>query len=196
MKTLVSQINPVMIRITILFCLMSNIVLGQDSNVESYDHNSEGNFSLGLKVGPNFSTFSDSYFDTEGMVRFHIGVVMKFKLTDLFSIQPEVVYSQHGATFNHNFGDFEEEIDYLSVPILACYEVIEGLEIQAGPQLGWVPSIMGEDYETGDYGFTGGAQYTLPMNIFFQARYYFGLNNILYGYNRVGNISVGYLFNF
>ena len=68
---------------------MSNIVLGQDSNVESYDHYSEGNFSLGLKLGPNFSTFSDSYFDTEGMVRFHIGAVMKFNAKTSYFIFPE-----------------------------------------------------------------------------------------------------------
>ena len=198
MKTLEKQFNPALKGLIILFCLMSNTILSQDSNnMNSLNDNSNGKFSIGLKAGPNFATFSDSYFDTGGIVRFHIGAVMKFKLTDLFSIQPEVVYSQHGGTFNdNNYYNFEEEIEYLNVLVMACFEVIEGLEIQAGPQFGWVPSILGEDYETGDYGFTGGAQYILPMNIFFQARYYFGLNDIGYGYNRVGNISVGYLFDF
>jgi hypothetical protein len=52
--------------------------------------------------------------------------------------------------------------------------------------------------ETVDLGVGIGAQYILPMNLFFQARYVIGFTDVIEdveGKNSVISLSVGYFFN-
>jgi len=110
---------------------------------------------------------------------------------------------------NEDFGGFEVSIseenrlklDYLNIPILAKYYLTDGLSIYAGPQVGFLISAETEFdisasqgvetfsenetidvkslYSTIDFGLTAGVEYELDMGIFFGARYYFGLSNIV-----------------
>jgi opacity protein-like surface antigen len=159
---------------------------------------------FGVKAGVNFATFGGDANNAESRTGFHAGAVAEFKLSENFSIQPELLYSQMGSKTNESvneFGvNFREEVsnkyDYISLPILAKYYIIKGLSIEAGPQIGFLVSakgeldrtVNGESISTSadvkdstksiDFGLAGGLAYDLPVGLFFQARYYAGISNI------------------
>src|SRR5690606_25716845 len=138
----------------------------------------------------------------------HIGALAEFKLTEQFAIQPELLYSMQGAK-EEDFGEeYDTNLDYLNIPIMAKYYITENLTVEAGPQIGFLMSAEsdGEDIKDGmnsmDFGINGGVGYQLPMGLFFQARYYAGLSNTYDGEgsddfkmpNNVFQLSVGYKF--
>lgn len=187
----------------------------------------------GVKAGLNISTFSgdiSDFADVKSKAGFHVGGFAEFKLTDKFSIQPELLYSTQGTktemtysdevSFNHRKDNLK--FGYLNLPIMAKYYVIEGLSIEAGPQVGFLLSAKNEyratasfygeelsdsdeidikdNYKKIDFGFNFGAGYEFTENIFVQARYNLGLVNILDDsddfkvHNSVFQISLGYKF--
>ena len=105
----------------------------------------------------------------------------------------------------------------INIPIMASYQVVKGLTLQAGPQVGFNINAevynsdvdLGDDFDlsdetnTVDFGAGLGAQYELDFGLFFQVRYVWGFSNYVdsedadnetYS-NRVGSLSVGYFFN-
>jgi len=188
--------------------------------------NAQESIKFGIKAGVNFSTFGGDADNADSRTGFHAGAVAEFKLSENFSVQPELLYSQLGAKTEYNESDglgiyrVEEtaKYDYIALPILAKYYIIEGLSIEAGPQVGFLINAKGETKisaggESGtseadvkdltksvDFGVAAGLAYDLPMGVFFQARYYAGLSNTYDGEgnadikNSAFQISVGYKF--
>lgn len=183
---------------------------------------------LGIKGGVNFSTLSgDNLGDIKSLTGFHIGGLVEIPLAEQFSIQPEVLYTAQGSKYSEKgqeLGvsysyDFKQKLDYIQVPVMAKYYVIDGLSIEAGPQIAFLASSK-LDYEgtlggisvSGDedldnvsnidFSIGAGASYRLPMGVFFTARYNFGLSNVNDSsnsdnqkiHNRVAQLSVGYSF--
>lgn len=174
---------------------------------------------FGVKAGTNFATVGGDANDVNSKIGFHVGGLAEFKFTEQFSLQPELLYSQQGAKREYtDFGIGVEEtwkFDYINIPIMAKYYLMEGLSLHAGPQVGFLISskyeyesggdseeVDGEDEASVDFGLAGGAEYELPMGLFFQARYYAGLSNVNDAdnsddfkiSNNVFSISVGYKF--
>lgn len=178
---------------------------------------------FGVKGGINLATIAGDIENTSSKVGFHVGGFAEFKLSDKFSIQPEVLYSTQGTKEKGNdYGSSGEvsEIElnykfaYLNIPILAKYYVAEKFSLEAGPQIGFVVSAKGEytqagrseegdikkDYETIDFGLDFGAGYDFTENISVGLRYNLGLTNLLkYAddskmHNSVFSLSVGYKF--
>lgn len=160
----------------------------------------------GIKGGLNVSNFSG---DTDGVdlkfrLGLNIGVFVEVKLSDKFSIQPEVLYSQQGAkliiagNFNdgYNITSFKvtdkENLAYINVPVMFKYYAIEKFSIEVGPQIGFLVSEKAkikaegrtieesdrEYYKKVDFGLNFGAEYDFTENIFVGARYNLGLTNI------------------
>lgn len=162
----------------------------------------------GFKAGVNFASLAGD--DTEGLdgrTSFHVGFTVDFEISDQFSLQPELIYSNQGATFDAGGSeDVTIRLGYINVPILASYAVIPGLSLQAGPQVGFnISSDVEfdgetediEDLETVDLALALGAQYELDQGLFFQARYNLGLSDIeedIDQKNGVFALSVGYKF--
>lgn len=149
---------------------------------------------FGVKAGVNFANFGGSDAgDAKSLTGFHAGALVEYRLTEQFSIQPEVIFSMQGAkteyqTIDSGFNvvtvDSKTKLNYINFPIMAKYYVIEGLSIEAGPQVGFLMSAdeEGEDakdyYKSIDFGIAGGLAYDLDMGVFFQARYYAGLSKV------------------
>jgi hypothetical protein len=178
-----------------IFCATTMYVSAQDIN-------------FGLKAGVNFASLNgDDIDDLDGVTGLHIGAVAEFGFSEKFSIQPELIYSTQGASLD----DETLKLDYINIPVLAKYYIIEGLSLEAGPQLGFnINSEYEFDGETEDEEGVNtidiaaglGAGYKLPVGIFFQARYNIGLTDVyeeIQGFqidakNNVFQISVGYMF--
>ncbi|MDD2985767.1 porin family protein [Flavobacterium sp.] len=127
---------------------------------------------FGVKAGANFSNFTGDA-DVDGRTGFYIGGLADFTVSEKFHVQPEVLYSMEGGK--------DAELDFVRIPIMAKYYVMDGLNLQAGPMLGF--KIGGEDgldeaTKSLDYGLGFGAAYELPIGVFFDLRYNLGLANI------------------
>ena len=162
---------------------------------------------FGAKAGVNLASINGD--DTEGasgLTSFHVGAVARIEISEFFSVQPEVVYSAQGFS-SEEFSDFKIKLDYLNIPIMADFVIMEGLSLQGGPQVGINISAKSdidgvtedlEDVETLDIAAGIGAQYRLAGNgLFFQARYVTGLTEIVKDFNQknsVASVSVGYMF--
>lgn len=183
---------------------------------------------LGAKGGVNFATFNgDNLGDVKSRTGFHIGALVEIPVSERFWIQPEILYSAQGAKYkesgmelgvNYSY-DIEEKLDYIQVPIMAKFYIVDGLALEAGPQISFLVSSKGEyegtignvtvsddrdldDISKIDFGLGVGASYRLPMGVFLGARYNFGLSNVNDSenadnqkiHNNVFQVSAGYSF--
>lgn len=181
--------------------------------------NSQAQIRFGAKAGANFASLYGSDVksaDINGVTSFHFGGVVNFRISELFAIQPELLYSGQG--YGNSDSDATINLDYVNIPIMADFKLIEGLSLQAGPQFGFnVRSKVNFDGEnngddnadiadlinTLDLAVGVGAQYILPINLFFQARYTTSFSNVFEDFdsestkakNQVLSLSVGYFFN-
>ena len=158
---------------------------------------------LGVKAGANFANITDAS-GLSNKTGFQAGVFGGIKFTDNIGIQADILYSQQGAEFE--FGKFD--LDYVNIPIVLKYYLIQGLNIQAGPQFGFV---VNDDVYTDSFGTSSiktntknsdvsgvvGAGYDFPFGIRFDARYNFGLTDVIEGAkskNSVVSLALGYSF--
>lgn len=156
---------------------------------------------FGIKAGANFSTLNDAK-DLDNKTGLQAGIFLGVKFNDNFAIQPEVLYSQQGA--DSDFGDFN--LDYINVPVMLKYYLIGGLNVQVGPQFGFVinddlPNADGieEKLKTNDFDFSAaaGLGLDLPLGLRVDARYNFGITDIsddFKGKNGVFSVALGYSF--
>ena len=129
---------------------------------------------FGVKAGLNMSNFTGDDVESDGATGFYVGALVDLPITESFHIQPEVLYSMEG-------GD-ESSLSFLRIPIMAKYYVTSGLNIQAGPSIGF--KVAAEDDFTDeitkstDIGLGFGLAYELPIGFFIDLRYTLGLSNI------------------
>lgn len=159
---------------------------------------------LGIKLGANFSKVSDINTDLDNKTGFVGGAFLGLNFNEKAGILVEALYSQQGAKFE--LGEFD--ISYLNVPVLFKYKLIQGLNLQVGPQFGFVvddkvsfDSVVGgaeTAVETNSFDTSGvvGLGYDLPMGLRVSARYTFGFSEITDdgGKNSVITLAVGYSF--
>lgn len=154
---------------------------------------SHAQFHIGVKAGVNAGKIDGKSFKQEFDYSYLVGGFAEIGLSDRFSINPEVLFSQTSATRDVNFAntlpDFKSDqlkakLNYLSVPILANVKVAGPLHIEAGPQFGILLSDNknlfqnGKDaFKKGDFSLAGGA--ALHFGILrISGRYVIGLSNI------------------
>ena len=149
---------------------------------------------FGVKAGLNNSNFTGDA-DTDAAISFYVGGLVDFAISEKFHIQPEVLYSMEGAD-NDEFN-----LSFIRIPIMAKYYIMEGLNLQAGPQVAFVAGggAVKDVSKSLDYGIGIGAGYELTSGLFFDARYNLGLANIsdvdLVEYGTVSiQVGLGYRF--
>ncbi len=175
--------------------------------------------SIGAKAGINYGatlTSDSDYNDNfEARLAPMFGVVAEFALTDKFSVQPELLYYPSGAKLKEieqyiptgidtGFDatiNGDRKVDYLNLPIMMKYYVMDGLSLEVGPYVGfllaakstqtitdaagntidamsWEDEDVKEEYNSIDFGLGLGASYKLNNGLFFTGRYNYGLSNI------------------
>ena len=177
-------------------------------------------FKFGVKAGLNLANISTGSSDisfSPGMkADFHAGVVGNFHFgyrnegspigTGMFGLQPELLYSRQGFTFDGNSYNF----DYLTLPVMLKLYVTKDVNIEAGPffsyLLGVSPNstVIGgaqialSDLKGGlDAGLGIGAGFEMKSGLTVGARYLLGLANMdenLSWKNNVVALSLGWLF--
>ena len=169
----------------------------------------------GIKAGINIATQVTSgeaeNVDTKALVGFHGGVTVNYFIIDHVAIQVDALISQKGSKWSDLSFSGKDKLSYLDIPVLVRYQVLDFLNLHAGPQFGFllkatqIPDegekleVM-EYYKSNDIGMVLGAEGNLPLNFNVTLRYIFGLSvvNTEYYYdvddwkNNVFQLSVGY----
>jgi hypothetical protein len=171
------------------------------------------NIRFGAKVGGNFATFggeraNSDLADIDPKFGLNFGAVASIKISNAFSIQPELYYSAQGYKNEVEGIKSKAMIDYFNVPILADLTLADGLSVQAGPQIG---INIRKELEDDGLENTGsnlnvndievaaafGLQYKFDGNFFIHARYAMGLSEVFINdtaKSSVFSFSIGFLF--
>jgi len=147
--------------------------------------------TFGIRAGVNLSTFGgDDADDVKSKIGLNAGVYANILISNGFSIQPELAYSQLGCKFEDG-GDIRYALDYITLPVLAKYDFSNsGFSLYAGPQIGFLATAKIKDdndsedvkdsFKSTDFAGILGAQYLIPSTKFgLTLRYQFGLSNIV-----------------
>jgi hypothetical protein len=191
-------------RIALVFCFMFCSALAW----------SQAQLAIGLKAGPNFAKLNTSESpgaNYKNRTGFHAGAFALFKFTKI-GIQPEIIFSQQGSTVKVDTKDFDANYSYINIPVMLKLYTIAGLNIQAGPQFGFVasekdeyldaikkenPDIKAEVKKT-DISVGIGLGWDLPFGLMIDGRYNLGLTDNAEGAgsvkNQVWQFSLGYKF--
>lgn len=171
-------------------------------------------FALGVKGGPNFAnldTKSSPGENYKNRTGFHGGAFALFKFTKV-GIQPELLFSKQGSNIQINSQDGEANFDYINIPIILKLYTIAGINIQAGPQFGFLSGGEVKQtfnglkttqdakdlYKGSDFSVALGLGWDLPFGLTLDARYNLGLSKINDGSNapesknQVFQISAGF----
>jgi hypothetical protein len=152
------------------------------------------NVRFGLKAGPSYTKFRGvdpqqlSSASNAYRLGFHAGVMADIKVTDKFSVQPELLYSQKGAR-NKLVSDINMVFTYLDLPIMVKARLGEtGFFLEGGPQFGYLlrakSNFMSytyderESYEKVDVGYAAGIGYQFASGPLLGFRYNGGLTRL------------------
>lgn len=109
---------------------------------------------FGANVGLNLSNLRGDY-PTEidehnSKIGFHIGGFAEYSINEKFTLQPELLFSTQGNTYGYKdyYGggsyydgaDYNLKLNYLNLPVILKYKIIEKLSIDFGPQIGYLMS--------------------------------------------------------
>ena len=131
---------------------------------------------FGVKAGANFSNLKISSdlggVTPDGATSFYVGGLADIGFSEKFHVQPEILYSIEGAK--------DADISFLNIPVMLKYYIFGGLNVQAGPQIGFLLDAEGgtDGLKSSNFGINFGAAYELAGGFFVDARYNLGLSDI------------------
>ena len=160
---------------------------------------------FGVKAGYNYSTFSgetSSLSTIEGLSGFYIGGLVELPISNVLSIQPELIFSRQGVALRQELKGFglnvsinnaDIRLDYLNIPVMAKVN-LGPLFLQGGVQFGFLvgkPEVgryitnvrMGtlldkDSYNSFDFGVGAGLGFNFNRRFFAEARYTHSLTNV------------------
>jgi hypothetical protein len=152
---------------------------------------------MGIKVGASYSmnAFSNpslADYATKAKWGFAGGFFYNIPISNKFSLQPELLFSQMGSKLESNLDATTNatlELDYASIPFLVKFSPIDALAIFAGPQLDFMvrgalnydsqpESDIRSSLKEFSPAVTFGGEYWFTKNFGVYARYMLGLSNL------------------
>ena len=149
---------------------------------------------FGLKGGLNLSTLDleEPQASYESRTGYHVGIFLRGKFNKI-AIQPEVLlYTQKGDIESSVFGTAHESFSYLTIPVILKFYPIGGLNLQLGPQFGFIldgerkyDTFFGSGsrditdyYDKADISLSLGAGYDFGFGLGLDVRYNLGIKDI------------------
>ncbi|UFH35579.1 outer membrane beta-barrel protein [Flavobacterium acetivorans] len=128
---------------------------------------------FGVKAGADFASMhgkfaGNSYSESE--TGFYVGGFVDVAVSDKFHVQPELLYVS------------VKDLDQIQIPVLAKFGVAEKFNVLAGPNFGFILDA-GEGAKSFNLGLDLGASYDLTGNLSLDAKYNYGLTNLIDGGN-------------
>lgn len=155
--------------------------------------------TFGIKAGLNsvqmkiVSGSSDNVQKKSGV---YAGAFVNIPTSDVFSIQPEIIYSSTEYLGRNN-------MNLLHVPVLLNFKLANNFTGFFGPEVQFLLDLGDttnkELFNDTLFGFTFGASYKITPNIFIEARPYFALSKFLEedsGYRKFNTLQIGVAYKF
>jgi hypothetical protein len=152
--------------------------------------------SGGVRAGVNFADLAfdpKPPVDSDNLVGLVAGVFVVVPCTDIFALQPEMLFSMQGTKFTDEGMTVKTKIDYVQFPVLARVRVAKGspVAILAGPSFGLkthasfdgpgIPDDFSREFEDSvrkfDFGLVAGVGVDVGHFVL-DGRYTWGLTNI------------------
>lgn len=163
---------------------------------------------FGFKGGLNYAnqngsaiTINSTNYNTSAITSYHAGLIAEFKVLNSFAIQPELLYSTQGASYKNAVEEFNNELGYLSIPLIAKIYLNKVISLELGPQASFLLSEKNnfdtKDATSFDFAVVGGLGINITKNFFIQGRYGLGLTEASKDAdvkNSVVQVSAGFLF--
>jgi hypothetical protein len=146
-------------------------------------------------ITPGVSLAKADYSPADGItpksqMGFDGGVGAEFKITKHFAIQPELNYSMQGMKIESNGTNASFKFNYITMPVLAKLQPIEGFSTFVGPQIGFLTSASAEYEGEPKQNAKGvlkaldvfgvfGMEYRFPIGVVVGARYQVGFRDIV-----------------
>ena len=146
--------------------------------------------SFGVKTALNISGLSGTNTEDYNMkTGLALGGFTELTINDKVSLKPELLFSMQGAVSQTNNVDTCIKMNYIDLPILVKFDIIDRLYAEIGPELGFLisakqktgdlDSISIKDiFNTLEVGLNLGIGYEMVENILFSLRYNGGIRNI------------------
>jgi len=149
---------------------------------------------FGIKAGANLSTLTgDAVADDVKMkAGFNAGGLVEIKFTDMWALQPELLFSMQGAKTTDRFddgGDITRDenkvnLAYINVPVMLKFYPVHSFFLEAGPQVGFLVSAKSKNESTTN--FTDGTVTTSSTTV--------DIKDNLKGVDFTFNLGLGYEF--
>ena len=159
--------------------------------------------NFGVKAGYNYSTLSgetSSISTIEGLSGFYIGGLVELPISDVLSVQPELIFSRQGVDLRQGLKNLsirtdtsEIRLDYLNIPVMAKVN-LGPIFLEGGVQFGFLVSkpkvdsyianvylrnLLDKDsYNFFDFGVGAGLGVKLNQHFFVETRYTYSLTNV------------------
>lgn len=159
--------------------------------------------NFGVKAGYNYSTLSgetSSISTIEGLSGFYIGGLVELPISNMLSIQPELIFSRQGVDLRQGLKNLsirtdtsEIRLDYLNIPVMAKVN-LGPIFLEGGVQFGFLVSkpkvdsyianvylrnLLDKDsYNSFDFGVGAGLGVKLNQHFFVETRYTYSLTNV------------------
>jgi hypothetical protein len=175
---------------------------------------------FGLKAGVNLAKLSAKEFEatadpsTNNKTSYCIGAFANIPLGAMFRLQPELVYSSQGSNMEESSTipstnqryNYEEDLDYLNIPVMFQLQTTSGFFVETGPQFGFITSAITKgttpisttdktdikDFrDRFDIAWGLGVGYLSRIGLGVNARYNYGIRNIVHE----NNMNIGELRN-
>ena len=151
---------------------------------------------IGVKAGYNYATLKGTVRNGASVRPYHgyyAGATLEFPLSKLFSLQVEAIYNRRGANITTPvYGKAKLSLDYLSLPVMARFNVGKGINFHIGPQLEHridkpnfyfdgtepVTRVNADGLDIIDATMTVGIGYMTDAGWFFEIRWLQGLSSV------------------
>lgn len=179
---------------------------------------------FGIRAGLNVASLTgeDDMDDYGSKLGFHVGAMMQYPMSGNFILQPELLYTMKGGTFELEFlgkNEITGTVNYIEMPLLVKYNVeMPTIKIQPyiGASIGYLliaeienkKTVLGvtttttddviDDMETLEAGLNLGADVIVMQNFMLGLRYNMGLTEIVKKDTKFKNnvimVNLGFLF--
>jgi hypothetical protein len=150
---------------------------------------SQAKVAIGIKGGLNFANVNTSSVGAAYNSRtgYHLGAFTLIKFSKI-GIQPEIVFSRQGSSISATGTSADWQYDYLNIPVILKLYTVAGINIQVGPQFGFLSSAtqtlggsttdIKNNLKGSDISLAMGLGIDLPFGLLIDARYNLGLTDI------------------
>jgi hypothetical protein len=134
---------------------------------------------FGVKAGVNFASLSN--FEGSGRCTAHAGIYLHNKINNTWSIQPEIIFSGEGATYNVEGESKTLALHFISVPIMFQFYASRNIIMEAGPQFSIMTDAQSKgggehlnvkrSFRNEEFGLSGGLVVQCSPNLAVYGRY-------------------------